>query len=248
VVEGDEYDSAFFEKTPKFWSYRPSGPRSSRRSSTTTSTSTPTRESYRDAFGASSRASPRTACSSPTPGRRRGEVAKARVPRGVLRASRATNSRGCHAHVDGGAHRAQGGAALRALHRRLVRRATSSRRSGRAQPPQRDRGDGARLPRRRRACPSDLMPSALRRFQGRQAPPGAARRGARVRVYDDFAHHPTAVERRDPPRGVRGATACRTARGLPAHRGVRAAQRHGARAAARQGGRDPRLARQEAKA
>jgi UDP-N-acetylmuramate: L-alanyl-gamma-D-glutamyl-meso-diaminopimelate ligase len=24
VIEGDEYDSAFFEKTPKFWSYRPS--------------------------------------------------------------------------------------------------------------------------------------------------------------------------------------------------------------------------------
>ena len=23
VVEGDEYDSAFFEKTPKFWQYRP---------------------------------------------------------------------------------------------------------------------------------------------------------------------------------------------------------------------------------
>ena len=24
VIEGDEYDSAFFEKTPKFWAYRPS--------------------------------------------------------------------------------------------------------------------------------------------------------------------------------------------------------------------------------
>jgi UDP-N-acetylmuramate: L-alanyl-gamma-D-glutamyl-meso-diaminopimelate ligase len=23
VVEGDEYDTAFFEKTPKFWHYRP---------------------------------------------------------------------------------------------------------------------------------------------------------------------------------------------------------------------------------
>jgi len=23
VVEGDEYDSAFFEKTPKFWQYAP---------------------------------------------------------------------------------------------------------------------------------------------------------------------------------------------------------------------------------
>jgi UDP-N-acetylmuramate: L-alanyl-gamma-D-glutamyl-meso-diaminopimelate ligase len=49
VVEGDEYDSAFFEKIPKFWSYRPWG-------AVITSLEHdhvdiyPTLESYRDAF------------------------------------------------------------------------------------------------------------------------------------------------------------------------------------------------------
>jgi UDP-N-acetylmuramate: L-alanyl-gamma-D-glutamyl-meso-diaminopimelate ligase len=49
VVEGDEYDSAFFEKIPKFWSYRPWG-------AVLTSIEHdhvdiyPTMESYRDAF------------------------------------------------------------------------------------------------------------------------------------------------------------------------------------------------------
>jgi UDP-N-acetylmuramate: L-alanyl-gamma-D-glutamyl-meso-diaminopimelate ligase len=49
VVEGDEYDSAFFEKIPKFWSYRP-------HSAILTSIEHdhvdiyPTMESYRDAF------------------------------------------------------------------------------------------------------------------------------------------------------------------------------------------------------
>ncbi len=49
VVEGDEYDSAFFEKVPKFWSYRPFG-------AIVTSLEHdhvdiyPTMEGYRDAF------------------------------------------------------------------------------------------------------------------------------------------------------------------------------------------------------
>jgi len=58
VVEGDEYDSAFFEKVPKFWSYRPWG-------AILTSIEHdhidiyPTADSYRDAFvGFASRLAP----------------------------------------------------------------------------------------------------------------------------------------------------------------------------------------------
>ncbi len=58
VVEGDEYDSAFFEKTPKFWAYRPWG-------AIVTSLEHdhvdiyPTADSYRDAFvGFASRIAP----------------------------------------------------------------------------------------------------------------------------------------------------------------------------------------------
>lgn len=58
VVEGDEYDSAFFEKVPKFWSYRPWG-------AILTSVEHdhidiyPTAETYRDAFvGFASRLAP----------------------------------------------------------------------------------------------------------------------------------------------------------------------------------------------
>jgi UDP-N-acetylmuramate: L-alanyl-gamma-D-glutamyl-meso-diaminopimelate ligase len=87
VVEGDEYDSAFFEKIPKFWSYRPWG-------AIVTSLEHdhvdiyPDMERYRDAFrGFASRMAPRRRPRGPRPdaggarGRRAGPV-----PRGPLRA------------------------------------------------------------------------------------------------------------------------------------------------------------------
>ena len=50
VVEGDEYDTAFFDKKSKFLHYRPQIVDPDRRSSSTTPTSSPTRQAVKDAF------------------------------------------------------------------------------------------------------------------------------------------------------------------------------------------------------
>jgi UDP-N-acetylmuramate: L-alanyl-gamma-D-glutamyl-meso-diaminopimelate ligase len=41
--------------------------------------------------------------------------------------------------------------------------------------------------------PAAASSTALADFGRSQAPPGAARQSSRCRVYDDFAHHPTAI-------------------------------------------------------
>lgn len=200
VVEGDEYDSAFFEKTPKLWQYRA-------QAGILTSVEHdhidiyPDEESYRDAFVTWVRGLPADGVLVAWAGSSAvREVARAASCRVVFYAL-STDDVGdidptwvaAPIAPQGGLTPFDlfvGGSAIRTVLSPLsghhnVRNAVAA----------------LALAAEAEGAPLDVLTGALRDFRGvrrRQELLGIA---GKVRVYDDFAHHPTAV--RETLRGIR---------------------------------------------
>ena len=222
VVEGDEYDSAFFEKTPKFWAYRPWG-------AIVTSLEHdhvdiyPTADSYRDAFvGFASRIAPEGVL-----------VAHARDPEVVAIAKRSSARTVLYAlHGDAlpegvtptwtAAPIAPGGGM------QPFELFIGGSMAGRFFSPLmgehnlRNVVAAMALLAEGMGLPIPLMAKALRDFKGVKRRQDLVATVNGVRIYDDFAHHPTAVDetlramRGHHPEGKliaifepRSATACR---------------------------------------
>lgn len=194
VVEGDEYDSAFFEKTPKFWAYRPWG-------AIVTSLEHdhvdiyPTADSYRDAFvGFASRIAPEGVL-----------VAHARDAEVVAIAKR-SSARVVHYGLSGdefpegvtptwtaapiaptaGVQPFElfiGGSCAGRFFSPLM--GEHNLRNTVAAMALLAEGMGLPIP---------LMAKALREFKGVKRRQDLVATAGGVRIYDDFAHHPTAVD------------------------------------------------------
>lgn len=194
VVEGDEYDSAFFEKTPKFWAYRPWG-------AIVTSVEHdhvdiyPTADSYRGAFvGFASRIAPEGVL-----------VAHARDPEAVAVARRSSARAVLYAlsgdELPAGVTPTWTAAPIAP--------------SGGVQPFElfiggsfagrffsplmgehnlRNAVAAMALLAEGMAVPLPAMTRALREFKGVRRRQELVATAGGVRIYDDFAHHPTAVD------------------------------------------------------
>lgn len=221
VVEGDEYDTAFFEKTPKFWHYQPDV-------AIITSIEHdhidiyPTEASYLDAFRGFVARLPSTGlCVAAANHRKVVEIARASAARVTYFALEGDDTFGISpewvaapGRVAAGIQEFDlyaGGVSCGRVQMRLpgahnVRNALAALAAA-------AEGYGARI---------DALLPALAKFGGvrRRQELVAEVRG--VRIYDDFAHHPTAVEetlralRAKHPEGrlwalfePRSATACR---------------------------------------
>ena len=188
VVEGDEYDTAYFDKGPKFLHYRP-------RTAIFTSCELDHADIYRDeahyesAFERFVTLVPEdgflAACASYDSVLR---IARGRsLPRGDL--------------LGRSARRGLGGAKTRALARGRALHARAQGRGARGGPPPRGRRPQRRerARRRRRGHRARALARRDRRWPRRvprgEASPGGAREGGGVTVIDDFAHHPRAVQK-----------------------------------------------------